>query len=111
MKCRCERCSGSGEITCTECDGSGEVEGGGIEKITLRPEMTGYKELVALQADAARVRSEAKRLTELCPDRAGSYQAQLAGTLEAINRQAEKAAKPPTTGSGGCGRLVVVAGR
>jgi hypothetical protein len=92
MKCRCETCRGSGEVECPDCDGDGDYEAG-IEAAELDKNADNYEELRELKRDALRVINQAKTLKTLRPDRAGSYDLQLQAALEAINLQADKAAK------------------
>ena len=92
MKCNCERCEGNGQITCLDCDGQGTVDQG-IEFVDLKPQMTGYAELVELQKDARRVRRQAEQLIAANPARRDSYAAQLESCLKEIDAQANRELK------------------
>jgi hypothetical protein len=92
MKCSCDYCGGTGRVSCYECGGQGEWEGG-IETIKLDRCDKHFEELSELQRDARRVNDQAKRLKELRPHRAQSYDEQLEATLVIINHQADELSK------------------
>lgn len=79
-------------MNCPECSGRGKIDGR-IEHLKLDKSSEHYEELLELQKDAKRAIRQASKLKELNPARAESYDIQLAGTLEAINRLAEKTVK------------------
>lgn len=92
MKCICINCRGKGVITCEDCSGIGKVNES-IEAIDLdvvAAEHKHYDELAALKADTKRLRASHAELCKLTPSRRASYDAQLAGALEAVEKQAEK---------------------
>lgn len=92
MKCYCGNCHGSGEVVCPECDGEGTYEGD-IQDVKLERSMENYDDLIEFQKDANRVIKQARRLSEMKPERAESYAAQLRATLFVINAQADRVAK------------------
>lgn len=92
MKCKCEECGGTGEIICPACDGTGNFEEG-IETAYIDKSLWNHKELEELQQDARRVTEQARRLSELVPHRAHTYEAQKKAMLRTINLQADAEAK------------------
>ena len=91
MKCQCETCNGSGEIsrTCDDCRGTGSLEIN-IEDVDLHRSMTDFEALSELQEDVRRSKRDASRLIEINPAREIAYQGQLAATLAEINKQANR---------------------
>jgi hypothetical protein len=92
MKCECDECRGTGQIDCPDCDGEGYFE----FSITESPPAKGcpnYDQLVECYLDAVRARAAARRLSELKPEHAKSYQRQLKETLEKIEAEAEQLRK------------------
>lgn len=90
MRCHCKECDGSGKVECDDCDGRGYTETAGFEALPLFPAMKHCDELTELQADAIRVKQQAKQLSELNPTRAHTYADQLRATLGTIEKQFEK---------------------
>lgn len=89
MKCECDRCSGTGQVTCDECDGRGTYVGE-IQDMKIERNVRHYDALIEVQKDANRVIRQAARLKELNPSRADSYQKQLTATLFVINAEADR---------------------
>lgn len=79
-------------MVCEDCDGDGETgfDLFVLESSKLNPKGKHFDELHALKQDAARVRKEARRLSDLVPSRWQSYAEQELATLAVIEAKAEK---------------------